>query len=232
MDHKGGLKEWFLERFSLKTFTGLPLTTLISVLVIDILVLLDFVEDLINSKSFVNADAAAASFITLIRTPLGAQLFYIFTQAGNNITIFAVCLFSVLFFIWKKKYHYITGLLIAVAGSAVTIVSGKNTFHILRPVTNAYYELKSFSFPSGHATYAVSLYGFLFYLLIRNIHTLPVKILIIIASLLFILLLGGSRIYLGVHFFSDVLGGFMLGTLWLLLAISIVEWKEYSLLRK
>jgi membrane-associated phospholipid phosphatase len=87
-----------------------------------------------------------------------------------------------------------------------------------------YYDASSFSFPSGHSIIAIAFYGLLFYFLIRNLkkHHLSSAI----GALLFVNFIGFTRIYLGVHYFTDVIAGFALGGMWLLLAISIVEWEN------
>ena len=226
---KPALHKVIAERFSKKKFAGLPFTLLIIVFIVNLLVLLDFVEDLINSKSFVVMDANTLKFFSSIRAAPVSRAFYLFTQAGTNITIIALTLSATILFLWKKKYHYIVALLIVVAGSGISVYAGKNTFHLLRPATGAYYLIKSFSFPSGHATYAVSLYGLFLYMLLRQLSTPAKRAAVLFAGVLFILLLGISRLYLGVHFLSDVLGGFMLGMLWLLSGIYIMEWHEYRL---
>lgn len=68
-----------------------------------------------------------------------------------------------------------------------------------------------FSFPSGHSMAALVFYGLLFYFILRYLRRKSRRVLLCFACVAMILLVGISRIYLGVHFFSDVLGGFLLG---------------------
>ena len=91
--------------------------------------------------------------------------------------------------------------------------------------------MSSFSFPSGHATAAVAFYGVVFYLLIRNAKRLKSKFALLTTGFVFILIIGFSRMYLGEHYLSDVVGGYLLGFLWLLFSISILLWKEDQLKR-
>mgnify|MGYP000901214219 FL=1 len=77
---------------------------------------------------------------------------------------------------------------------------------------------------------AVAFYGMIFYLIIRN--NLSHRLFWFVAGIVFILLIGFSRIYLGVHFLTDVLAGYVLGLLWLLLGISIIEWYKIKSKRK
>ena len=85
----------------------------------------------------------------------------------------------------------------------------------------------TFSFPSGHATIAVGFYGFLVYILFRQIKNWKYKINALFFSITLILAIGLSRLYLGVHFLSDVWGGYLLGALWLLIGITISEWLQH-----
>jgi len=126
----------------------------------------------------------------------------------------------------------IPGLLMSVAGSAFTVYIGKNIFKINRPVEYSYYHIDSFSFPSGHSTAAVAFYGIVFYLLISNAKKLRVKFILLVTWLFLVLAIGFSRMYLCEHFLSDVIGGYLLGFLWLLLSISVILWEEDRQKRK
>jgi len=97
---------------------------------------------------------------------------------------------------------------------------GKIVFHRPRPEFPVYVET-SFSFPSGHATIAIALYGFLAYILIQEVHSWKKKVNIFFGAILLAILIGLSRLYLGVHYVSDILGGYLLGFLWLIVGISI-----------
>jgi undecaprenyl-diphosphatase len=100
---------------------------------------------------------------------------------------------------------------------------GKIILHRSRPDTALYIE-NTFSFPSGHATIAMSFYGFLTYLLIRNFSKWKRKTNIFFSGFAIIILIGFSRLYLGVHYLSDVLGGYLSGAIWLIIAISLSEY--------
>lgn len=78
---------------------------------------------------------------------------------------------------------------------------------------------KGYSFPSGHAMVSTGFYGFLIYLAYKNIKDKKIKYPLIIVLSLLILLIGISRIYLGVHYATDVIGGFIIGVIYLVLFI-------------
>lgn len=87
------------------------------------------------------------------------------------------------------------------------------------------YIEKSYSFPSAHATIAVAFYGFLTIFLWKNSRNWKSKINYFFWGITIIFLIGLSRVYLGVHYFGDVMGGYLLGLLWLIIAFSIIEWQ-------
>jgi undecaprenyl-diphosphatase len=82
----------------------------------------------------------------------------------------------------------------------------------------------SFSFPSGHATIAVAFYGFLAFLAMRGTKRWEKSVNICFAGIAVVLLIGFSRLYLGVHYLSDVWAGYLVGALWLIAGISMCEW--------
>lgn len=217
------LYTWLLLRLSIKKFTGLPLLIFLVVFIFNVSMLWELSEDLFNSSAILFFDKFTSDIIQPIRKPLPLKLFYFFTLLGNTYVVIVITLLISLILLFRKRYYQILGLLLSTLGAGLTITIGKNYFHRVRPQVFNYYELTSFSFPSGHATLSVALYGFLIYLITRNIKSRKTKTVIFSTGTFFIFLLGFSRLYLGVHFLSDVLGGWFLGSLWLLLAISIVE---------
>jgi undecaprenyl-diphosphatase len=80
-----------------------------------------------------------------------------------------------------------------------------------------------FSFPSGHAMMSMIGYGMLTYFVLIRVQNRWARFAIVIAAAILIFLIGFSRIYLGVHFFSDVVAGFAAGGLWLITCIGALE---------
>jgi len=137
------------------------------------------------------------------------------TIFGAEVVIFLV-IFAVFLALLLKKWHEAL-LLILIPGIGWAIVNIlKEIFHRARPVIhNPLLILHSYSFPSGHAFLAMSFYGLLIFIAFKYIQNLILKWFIIVLLSLLILFVGLSRIYIGVHYPTDVLGGFLLGFLWL-----------------
>lgn len=107
----------------------------------------------------------------------------------------------------------------------VTVLNQILKFMVQRPRPEESYQLikeTGFSFPSGHSMASMAFYGLLMYFVYKKIEHRKLKWLICIVLMIVILTIGMSRIYLGVHYASDVLAGFCLSILYLILFIKIV----------
>lgn len=102
----------------------------------------------------------------------------------------------------------------------------KQLFQRKRPLSPLLKAAKGLSFPSGHAIMAVTFYGLLIYILQHTIDINWLRILSTILIIILIFLIGFSRVYLRVHYASDVLGGFIIGSLWLLISLAVIKWLE------
>ena len=147
------------------------------------------------------------------------HFFYFITFLGHWVVILLITLCLAFVLRKKMKGYLVWTLLLSVLGSGITTLLIKAFVDRARPAADmALYAEKLSSFPSAHAALIFALFGFLIYSLWPlNFNTLTKYILAII-SLSIILLIGFSRLYLGVHFLSDVIGGYLVGLLWVLIA--------------
>lgn len=174
----------------------------------------------IIKAAIVLADARVANFLVGFRSTELTKIFLWITLLGKW-QVVLIFVFSTIGILWlRRKRAYIAPLLFALLGSEIFIWLGKIIFHRTRPEAAVYPEA-SFSFPSGHATIAVVFYGFLTYILIHNKKRWNTKASLFFLGAIILFFIGFSRLYLGVHYLSDVLGGYLLGMLWLIVAISI-----------
>lgn len=214
-------------RLDTTAFSGLTLSILTLAFVYVLALFAGVVEDLITSDPIVAADIRIANLFLVFRTDALTNVFSWITLLGKSQVILGFIAISVaLLWLWRKNY-YILSLFIAVAGGEAFTYLGKLVFHRPRPEMAVYAE-RSFSFPSGHATIAVAFYGFVGYLLMRFVQSWNRKVNIFFTTILIIIAIGFSRIYLGEHYISDVWSGYLVGAMWLIIAISFSEWLKYQ----
>lgn len=172
-------------------------------------------------------DEQINSYINSIRNLSLVKFFRWVTFFGEVEVIIVFGLIS-LIILWYSKKKWTAAILwfIIVGGECITYFA-KIFFNRPRP-DNAVYMIESNSFPSGHAMISMVFYGFVAYLLFRNTKNRLYKYLIFIGSIILILLIGFSRLYLGVHYLSDVVVGYILGLFWLLIGIVLAEWKLFD----
>ncbi len=211
------------KRLDKSRFLGLPTTLLSLAFIYTFILFIGIVEDIITSNAIISTDTRVANLLAVFRSVDLTHFFLWVTVLGKwqIILVFSITVISILWI--KRKRLYIAPLILSIFGSEIFTMLGKIAFHRPRPKLAIYIE-HSFSFPSGHATIAVAFYGFLTYILIRNFKQWKTKVNIFFIGITLILLLGFSRLYLGVHYVSDVWGGYLIGTLWLIISISISEW--------
>jgi undecaprenyl-diphosphatase len=102
----------------------------------------------------------------------------------------------------------------------------KHLFNRPRPEIPLLYEAKGLSFPSGHALMSVTFYGLLIYIVFKTYRDKDWKWIVISLLLLLILIIGFTRIYLRVHYTTDVIAGYCIGFLWLVFAVSMLNRME------
>ena len=122
---------------------------------------------------------------------------------------------------WEGGSHF--GICMIVNLIVITLFQYILKFLIARPrpVGINLIEEKNFSFPSGHSLTAMAFYGFVIYLIYK--YNLKYKNIYIILLVLLILLIGLSRVYLGVHYTTDILGGFSFSMFYLIIYTNIIK---------
>jgi undecaprenyl-diphosphatase len=184
---------------------------------------------LILTFAVIKVHAAAAVDLAIVKTVFGMRsawgvaVFAAFTSLGDTLSVgLVLCAACLILALKKRDRAYIIGLAVAVGGAKLTEIVMKIAIERARPDGFALFHLDTYSFPSGHATGAMALYGFVAYILCA---LYPRKRVLWIAPASFIIfMIGASRVYLGVHFPSDVLGGFLVGSIWILIGISAVKY--------
>ena len=219
---------WLKRRLARDNFFGLPLTLSVLAFIYILSLLIGIIEDFVSKDIIVSADMHIVNLLAVFRSIEATRFFLWITVLGKWQVVFVFFLATLaILWLWRKR-TYIIPLLITIFGAEFFTGVAKLIFHRPRPASAVYLE-HSFSFPSGHATIAMAFYGFLIYIIIRNAQRWRVKLNVFFSGLILIALIGLSRLYLGVHYVSDVWGGYLIGALWLIIGISLAE---YLLRRK
>lgn len=220
-------REWIdTERTSLrKDFYSYPRRKILFLILgIFVLVFSIFRLWLVTSfKQVVFWDDLIVNAITNLGKPFLDIFFYFFTNLGSIYFIAIIFLILTLFLIKKRMKRAAVAVFLTLVGSGIFIFVFKDIFGRPRPF-GCFSERDCFSYPSGHVTISFYFYSMLFYLLTRFIKLKRITVLLIGLTLfLLIFLVALSRIYLGYHFLTDVMGGFLLGGVFLLLAAILVD---------
>jgi membrane-associated phospholipid phosphatase len=143
-----------------------------------------------------------------------------FTEFGASEWIAIVLSVLMLFFIWKRWWPSLVTLVVAVPGGMLLNELLKLVVHRHRPFVDGWFvDWSGYSFASGHTIGATLLYGQLALFVLPSIKSRPWRAVTIATAALFVGLVGLSRIALGAHYFTDVMGGIVLGISWLMLCL-------------
>ena len=165
-------------------------------------------------------DSFVYNVITFFKTDYLTGFYKFITFFASEVMILLVSL--VLIIVFKNKKYGAFALLNAISILILNILL-KLIFMRDRPYDLMIITESGYSFPSGHAMASLGFYGFIIYLLWHFNITKRMKILFSIMLSILILLIGMSRIYLGVHYASDVLAGYMVSGAYLILYITFIR---------
>ena len=190
------------------------------VLFICLIGFLELAEDVFN-KEIMNWDIIGYKIIsTFLISDFATPIAKFITNFGG--AIFIILLTVILIAVIKNKK---IGLSILTNLAIITILNQllKRILQRPRPTEYRIIEETGYSFPSGHSMISMAFYGYLIYLIYKYVENKNVKWILISLLSVLICLIGISRIYLGVHYASDVLGGFLISISYLVIYISAVN---------
>ncbi|HSR89394.1 MAG TPA: LssY C-terminal domain-containing protein [Candidatus Udaeobacter sp.] len=226
--HHPVLAGFLKKRFDRTKFSGLTLTFLALLLIYAVSSFVGTVKDVFINGSILSVDLSLANLLHAFRNPLLVKIFLWVTLLGKWEVVLSVIVVTTVIFWLRDKKNYVVPFFVSVTGSSVMGLVGKYIWQRPRPLEVAVYLEKSWSFPSQHAILAVSLYGFLVYFFWKYFKRWKNRMNALFFGFLVVVFVGFSRLYLGVHYLSDVWAGYMIGFFWLLISIGLVEFKDKS----
>ena len=205
-------------KFKLDKKYILPSITLSIFIIWSILVLTKIINPL---------DELVESFIIGIRNDNITKIMINMTNLGSAYSLIVI---SILLFFFIKKKKIPLSIIINLVTVFFTSQIFKFIFRRSRPNGIFLVDASGYSYPSGHTMVSFAFYIYLLYLLCKKIDNKLVKILLTIFTTILLALIAFSRIYLGVHYLSDIIGGLLLGTTYIILFIRLnnVEEKKWK----
>ncbi len=211
-------------RLSAEEYLGIHFTAGLVIGALFLWGFLGVVEDLISKDALYLADLRVVNLAASFRTPFLDRLMLFITDFGEWQMITVLSLIIAIILLRRKKISQLLSLVAGLAGGSVLFSLTKIISHRQRPpIIDRLYSIGGYSFPSGHSVMSVVIYGFLAYLIIKAVKNWKAKAAIFLGGIFFVGLIGFSRVYLGVHYPSDVLGGWLLGLFWLTVIITALE---------
>jgi len=216
--------QWLLRRLTPGQYLGLHLTVGLLAAAGGLWLFGGLAEDLLTGDPIVRFDRVLDAYLHSLASPPLTTFFLVVTAFGSIETIVLLGVVVAAFFAWGRRWLFLGSWLAAVAGSAVLNHLLKGLFERPRP----YFEHPllietSYSFPSGHAMESFVVYGMLAYFAVLALRTWESRVGLVLGAALLVLLIGFSRMYLGVHYLSDVLAGYAAGGVWLSALITGAE---------
>jgi membrane protein DedA with SNARE-associated domain/membrane-associated phospholipid phosphatase len=173
---------------------------------------LGVLQDVLAKDPLVLADQAVYHFFQSLRTPWADHFLVAATELGDSFVNICISGSVLLVLLLRRRYRTAGYWVLTILGGLVGVQLLKWLVHLPRPVA-IYHGTSAYGFPSGHTTMSVILYGFLAILIARGLSsTLRWGLFVSVFLISFIIAI--SRLYLGAHWLSDVLGGFLIGTSW------------------
>lgn len=188
------------------------------ILFICLVIFIKFTEEVFFNE-IIKTDAVAYKYIVeKLRTDTLTKIMKVITFLGDAISIIILTILSIIFVKNKKNKIFI-----AINAALITLLNVliKNLVKRPRPEGFRIISESGYSFPSGHSMVSTAFYGLFIYLAYKYIENKKLKKFICITLSILILLIGTSRVYLGVHYGSDVIAGFVLSIAYLIVFTSI-----------
>ena len=210
------VRDFIAARFDPRSHTGLGLTLRLAAFALAIWVFSGLLDAVLDNETIARIDRIVESWFHVHSTPAGLAIFDVVTQFGSpvvDVVIGAVALFL----LYRREYPLLVTWLFANLGGKIIEYVIKNTVHRTRPQYAAeFLHGVSYSFPSGHTMGSTICYLMLAYIIGAWPGATSRRrwIAFVVASVL-IFVIAFSRVYLGVHYPSDVAGGFAAGMAWL-----------------
>lgn len=212
------------QRFSRTEYLGLHLTLGLVLSLAALWLFAGISEDVIHHDPLTQFDLTVANALHRHATPALIELAKAISQLGSPGFVAAWSLVICVVLLKERQRVLLIGWIAALAGGGLLDQGLKLAFRRPRPTWEApYLVAHGWSFPSGHAMGSLVAYGMLTYVLVLHLRSRAARWAVIAGAVVLVLAIGFTRLFLGVHFFSDVIAGYAGGTVWLAACVSGLE---------
>lgn len=213
-----------LVRFSPSGYLGLHLTMGVFILIGASWLFGSVAEDVMTGDPLTNIDKYIAEWLHQHRTPGVTVAMQVVTEFASPVWVTCVTVMAGFVLGWKRYWYRLLALVLAIPGGMVQVPLLKIAFHRSRPsFEGGFLIFQGYSFPSGHTMAATLLYGLLAVFAMQAFDGWCQRVCAVIGVFGMVLLVGFSRLYLGAHYLSDVLGAATAGAAWLALTLTAVD---------
>lgn len=211
-------------RLSPEGVLGLHLTIGAMLLVCSSVIFANIAEGVRGAEAITLLDVRAARWLHVHAVPALTKIMFLVTEIHS---VAGISILTVVFAVYlgrRRQWYWLLSLIISVGGGMLVNVAMKYAFHRARPsFDDPLLTLATFSFPSGHTAASTVFYGVLCCYCWSRLHARGPRALIAIGAVCMVLLVALSRMYLGVHYLSDVLAAMAEGVAWLAFTITGVS---------
>lgn len=180
-------------------------------------------EDVIDKEYILVVDRWIGMHINDMQTPLLNALMIMLTNLNGGFGTFVFSIASILFLTYNKWYSDLWFYLLSVGGATMAFTLVKLLVQRVRPGSDLLY-VSGYSFPSGHATMATAVALAIYFIFSKRVYLTSLRMLLLLMCTSWIVIISFSRVYLNVHWLSDVIAGFGLGLFWVTL---LILWRKF-----
>ena len=185
-------------------------------------------EDVVSGDPLVDVDHAITRWLHEHAAAGVTRWMLALSEAHGAVPISALGLAFALYLVWRRKRRWLFTLALVLPGGMLMNLLLKQIFRRERPrFDEPALALSSYGFPSGHVTGATLLYGLLAAFLAAQTSRPSTRLAVFAGAFFMVALVGTSRVYLGAHYFSDVVAAAAWGTAWIVLCgVAVDAWRR------
>lgn len=211
-------------RLSPEGYLGLHFTVGVLLILLSTWVFTEIADAVWNQEELTLFDKHFSDWVQTLARPWFTVFLLVITHLHSQLGVISIMFVFTLYFVRRRYRFWVMTLLLSVVGGMLLNVALKNIFERTRPsLASPILTVDGYGFPSGHTMAATCLYSALVVFGLWKTRNTRKRVLIIAGGVCMVLLVGFSRIYLGAHYLSDVLGAMAEGLAWVALCLTAIE---------